>query len=289
MAWTPLREDYTDAVWTGLRKFTQTNNEDGTVSFTDVTVYSQQEKSFFGAYDANRINEAVNIIMAMVESGTDLYTAFQSYFATQQELFTQKADSDYESFNKYLNDMETEGYTSLTAIATQAQTSADNAKTSETNAKSSATAAATSADNAKASESNAKSAQEAAQTARTGAESALASAKVSEQNSSDILTRNKEVAVRTPYVGTNGNWFVWNNNTESYEDSGTKAQGDKGEQGIQGERGETGPRGIDGVAVQAEGMWAFNVNEEGHLILNYTGDTAPDFTVNEDGHLIYNF
>ena len=84
-----LPTDYTDAVWSGLKKYSQIDNSDGTVSFQDVTVYSGKEKSFFGAKDANQMNEALNTIMSMVENGTNLYEAFQTYFATQKTLFEQ--------------------------------------------------------------------------------------------------------------------------------------------------------------------------------------------------------
>ena len=63
MDWTSLPTDYTDAVWSGLRRYLMVSNDDGTVSFQDVTVYDQKEKSFFGAQDANRINSAINHIM----------------------------------------------------------------------------------------------------------------------------------------------------------------------------------------------------------------------------------
>lgn len=66
MAWTNLPTDYTDAIFTGLRKYVPVNNPDGTVSFEDVTVYSNREKSFFGASDANRMNEALNGMMDIV-------------------------------------------------------------------------------------------------------------------------------------------------------------------------------------------------------------------------------
>ena len=62
--------------------------------------------------------------------------------------------------------------------------------------------------------------------------------------------------------------------------------GPQGEQGIQGAPGPEGPRGINGVAVAADGVYAFNVNEDGDLILSYTGDDAPDFKINADGNLI---
>jgi len=33
-------------------------------------------------------------------------------------------------------------------------------------------------------------------------------------------------------------------------------------------------------------MYAFNVNEDGHLLISYTGDEAPDFSIDANGHLI---
>lgn len=109
MAWGLLPVDYTDAVWSGLKRYTQINNEDGTVSFQDVTVYSQKDNSFFGAKDANRMNEALNTIMSMVENGTDLYTAFQNYFTAQQQLFERTADQKQTEFTAYLEDIEKQG------------------------------------------------------------------------------------------------------------------------------------------------------------------------------------
>ena len=105
MAWVLLPVNYTDAVWSGLKRYMQVNNEDGTVSFQDVTVYSQKDNSFFGAKDANRMNEALNTIMSMVENGTDLYTAFQNYFTAQQQLFERTADQKQTEFSAYLEDI----------------------------------------------------------------------------------------------------------------------------------------------------------------------------------------
>ena len=62
MSWTPLPTDYTDAVWSGMRKYIQIDNPDGTVSFQDVTIYTGKEKSFFGAKDANQMNAAINAL-----------------------------------------------------------------------------------------------------------------------------------------------------------------------------------------------------------------------------------
>lgn len=69
MAWKLLPTDYTDAVWSGLKRYTQIDNSDGTVSFNDVTAYTNKEKSFFGAKDANRMNEALNHIMSIFDTG----------------------------------------------------------------------------------------------------------------------------------------------------------------------------------------------------------------------------
>lgn len=66
-------------------------------------------------------------------------------------------------------------------------------------------------------------------------------------------------------------------------------QGERGPTGPAGPQGPEGPRGIDGVAVSTEGTYAFNVDEDGNLVLYYTGQTAPDFELLEDGTLALNF
>ena len=121
MAWELLPVDYTDAVWAGLKRYNQINNEDGSVSFQDITSYTGKEKSFFGAKDANRMNEALNTIMSMVENGTDLYTAFQNYFAEQKTLFEQEADSKATEFDNYTDNLEQEYKVSMAAFESQPQ------------------------------------------------------------------------------------------------------------------------------------------------------------------------
>ena len=54
-----LKTDYKDAVYTGNRKYTQTNSADGTISLVDATAYST-EGDPFGATDINATNSAVN-------------------------------------------------------------------------------------------------------------------------------------------------------------------------------------------------------------------------------------
>ena len=121
MAWKLLPVDYTDAVWAGLKRYNQINNKDGSVSFQDITAYTGKEKSFFGAKDANRMNEALNTIMSMVENGTDLYTAFQNYFAEQKTLFEQEADSKATEFDNYTDNLEQEYKASMAAFESQQQ------------------------------------------------------------------------------------------------------------------------------------------------------------------------
>lgn len=121
MAWELLPVDYTDAVWAGLKRYNQINNEDGSVSFQDITSYTGKEKSFFGAKDANRMNEALNTIMSVVENGTDLYTAFQNYFAEQKTLFEQEADSKATEFDNYTDNLEQEYKASMAAFESQQQ------------------------------------------------------------------------------------------------------------------------------------------------------------------------
>ena len=46
-----------------------------------------------------------------------------------------------------------------------------------------------------------------------------------------------------PYIGGNGNWFVWDSTLGEFVDSGKPSRGQQGIQGIQGEQGETGDDG----------------------------------------------
>nr|DAM88792.1 MAG TPA: hypothetical protein [Caudoviricetes sp.] len=112
MAWELLRVDYTDASWTGLKKYNQISNHDGTVSFQDVTQYSNLDNSFYGARDANRVNEAINTIMSMIEGNNDLYTAFQNYFNTQKSQFRSRGDASISeienTYRTHMNDYERE-------------------------------------------------------------------------------------------------------------------------------------------------------------------------------------
>lgn len=65
------------------------------------------------------------------------------------------------------------------------------------------------------------------------------------------------------------------------------AVGPRGEQGVEGPPGLQGPAG---VVAEMMGLYAFHVNEAGHLILTYDDSTTPpSFELREDGHLYYIF
>lgn len=116
MGWKRLSTDYKDISWSGLKKYTQIDNDDGTISFRDDTRYTNKESSFFGAKDANQINEAVNYIMTKLENGTDLYSAFQEFFNTQRELFIREKDGKVSEINGYISDLKSRGETALTNV-----------------------------------------------------------------------------------------------------------------------------------------------------------------------------
>lgn len=103
---------------------------------------------------------------------------------------------------------------------------------------------------------------EAASSASSAAGSASAAA-ASAANAANSI-------VRTPYIGSNKNWYVWDSKENKYVDTGVYAVG------------------TDGATMPAAGLFGFDVDlESGQLRLYYTGDTPPDFTIDADGHLIY--
>lgn len=118
MAWELLPVNYTDVSWVGLKKYNQIPNADGTVSFQDVTQYSNLDRSFYGARDANRVNEAINTIMSMIEGNNDLYTAFQNYFNTQKSQFRSRGDASISeienTYRTHMNDYEREQVAAFT-------------------------------------------------------------------------------------------------------------------------------------------------------------------------------
>lgn len=62
----------------------------------------------------------------------------------------------------------------------------------------------------------------------------------------EILAENKSIAVKTPYVGENGNWYVYDFAQKAYVDSGVGAVGPAGSTGATGPVGPTGATGPAG-------------------------------------------
>lgn len=56
-----LKTNYKDAIFSGVRRYREVANDDGTKSFTDATAYTQ-EGDRFGARDINETNTEINAL-----------------------------------------------------------------------------------------------------------------------------------------------------------------------------------------------------------------------------------
>jgi hypothetical protein len=63
---TDYKDDVLDLTVNSNRKFNMTTNQDGSVSFEDVTVY-EQEGDTFGHEALNATNGAINILIAQLD------------------------------------------------------------------------------------------------------------------------------------------------------------------------------------------------------------------------------
>lgn len=115
----------------------------------------------------------------------------------------------------------------------------------------------------------ASSASSAAGSASQAKNSAAAAAKSSSAAAASAANAANSI-VRTPYIGSNKNWYVWDSKENKYVDTGVYAVG------------------ADGSTIVVDGLFGFDVDPDtGQLRLYYTGDTPPDFEIDADGHLIY--
>ena len=64
---------------------------------------------------------------------------------------------------------------------------------------------------------------------------------------------------RSPYIGENGNWFEFNDETQSFVDSGVLAKGIKGEKGDKGDTGKQGVQGENGKDALINGVNVLNL------------------------------
>ena len=146
MAWTDLPTNYKDAVWNGNRKYRQITNSDGTVSFEDVTVYSQKDDSFFGAADANQMNAAMNELAANMESVEDNATKATNAAATATEKATAAANSaSAAASSKSAAATSATNAANSATTATEKATAAGNAQTAAANSAAAAAESATEA------------------------------------------------------------------------------------------------------------------------------------------------
>lgn len=88
-----LKTDYKDAVYTGSKKYTITDNGDGTSTIDDVTVY-EQEGTKFGAKDVNSTNEEVNKHLAD-KVNPHKVTAEQAGAAPKEHTHTKSQITDF--------------------------------------------------------------------------------------------------------------------------------------------------------------------------------------------------
>ena len=99
--WELLPTDYEDIKYKGKKKYDIIKNDDGTVLIRDLTDYINLEKTFFGAEQANKMNEALNKIMDALEvKHINLYKEFNDYFNIQQKMFERKKFEILEKFNQ---------------------------------------------------------------------------------------------------------------------------------------------------------------------------------------------
>ncbi len=107
MAWVNLPTNYTDAIFTGLRRYIPVQNDDGTISFQDVTVYENKENSFFGAKDANQINDVVNQIVKTVSTSPSMalaeMTLSQSAWVNEGDYYTQRVSIEGVEVNERID------------------------------------------------------------------------------------------------------------------------------------------------------------------------------------------
>lgn len=157
MDWTDLRTDYTNAQWSGLKRYKMIENSDGTVSFQDVTQYRDKDNSFFGANEANQMNAAMNLLAQNINSTSgDAETSGNNAAASQRSAdaaalsernaATSEANTDTSEKNAALSEANAKTY-AANASKSQAAAAASesNAATSKSDAAASEAAARASA------------------------------------------------------------------------------------------------------------------------------------------------
>lgn len=94
--------------------------------------------------------------------------------------------------------------------------------------------------------------------------------------------RAEQATVHTPTIGSNGNWYVWDQATGKYVDSGVSAQ-----QGPKGDKGDTGATGERGT-----GWWETSANAPQNgaasaMSMIYAAYKVGDFLINPSLGYVY--
>lgn len=206
------------------------------------------------------------------QDGVDV-TDGSPYYHNSAKYYSEQASATATTVSGYV-ELAQSAQTTATTKAEEASSSAADAAGSATLAGQKATAATTSASAAADSASSASTSASTATSARNVAESAASDAlgykdaAISAKNAAESAASSAAtVAVKTPYIGNNGNWYVWDTDTSQFVDSGKSAKGDKGDKGDTGPTGPQGPKGDKG--------------DKGNT--GATGATGPQGPTGEDG------
>lgn len=113
--------------------------------------------------------------------------------------------------------------TELPAIIAEATAQMEAAAQSASQAATSAQSAATSASSASTSATNAASSATSAANSATSASNSASSASDSATSAEESAERAAAYSVNVPYIGANGNWWIWNTTQEAYVDTGVDA------------------------------------------------------------------
>ena len=117
------------------------------------------------------------------------------------------------------------------------------------------------------SRSAAESAASASQSANSAAQSAQG-AGTSAGNAQASATAAAEAVKHYPCINpATMTWLVWDATRGEFVDTGVIAEGRNG--------------------IEADGLWGVYVDDEGFLVVTYTGDDPPPLSISDDGYLVY--
>lgn len=151
------------------------------------------------------------------------------------------------------------------AAATQAAQSASDAVSSAQTSVQTATAQAQAAADAA---QQARQAQQAVETAAGNAAQSAQGAGNSAGSAEASANAAAEAVKHYPRINLSTmTWFLWDPEKGEFVDTGVIAEGRNG--------------------IEADGLWGVYVDEEGFLVVTYTGDDPPPLSISDDGYLVY--